>query len=179
MNAAVRITILLIVAFVAAVVGFLRSPIESFTMFYVGTGIAVVGVTAAVVGQWNKAIAAVAQIVTVSWRLTAYSLIVTGLIFMASGSCVSLDGNDRADRTWFDILTLSTAVKTYKLRTGANPRRLDDVLKYINGGTASNLNDAWGRRFDYDPDGPRNGGKQPDIWTVSPNGELIGNWMHR
>jgi hypothetical protein len=38
------------------------------------------------------------------------------------------------------------------------------------------LDDPWGNRYQYDPLGPRNGGRRPDIWTRSPEGKEIGNW---
>jgi hypothetical protein len=34
----------------------------------------------------------------------------------------------------------------------------------------------WGHPFQYDPAGPKNHGEQPDIWTVTPQGKVIGNW---
>jgi general secretion pathway protein G len=36
--------------------------------------------------------------------------------------------------------------------------------------------DPWGREYQYNAAGPRNGGIQPDIWTVTPEGQEIGNW---
>jgi hypothetical protein len=38
------------------------------------------------------------------------------------------------------------------------------------------LRDPWGNQFQYDPSGPNNKGQQPDIWTTTPNGKVIGNW---
>jgi hypothetical protein len=38
------------------------------------------------------------------------------------------------------------------------------------------LDDPWGNRYQYDPLGNRNGGRKPDNWTRSPEGEEIGNW---
>jgi hypothetical protein len=45
---------------------------------------------------------------------------------------------------------------------------------------ADSLLDPWGKRFEYDPKGPRNKGAKPDIWSTGPdkadeNG-IIGNW---
>ena len=36
--------------------------------------------------------------------------------------------------------------------------------------------DPWGNPYRYDPKGKRNGGKRPDIWTVTPDKTGIGNW---
>ena len=33
------------------------------------------------------------------------------------------------------------------------------------------IKDPWGREFQYDAAGSRNGGSRPDIWTVAPNGK--------
>ena len=150
---------------------------EHDVAFYFGLAIMAAGAVAAALPYRDQVIAKAARVTKACWRPIAFSVMAFGLILAAS-TFVNYDpGDSRSDRTYMDIQTLEIAVKTYKLKTGANPQRLDGVLKYIDGATASNLNDAWGRRFDYDPDGPRNGGKQPDIWTVSPNGVLICNWI--
>ena len=36
--------------------------------------------------------------------------------------------------------------------------------------------DPWKKPYQYDPSGPRNNGRRPDIWTVAPDGLEIGNW---
>jgi hypothetical protein len=39
------------------------------------------------------------------------------------------------------------------------------------------LLDPWDhQQFQYDPSGPHNKGRQPDIWTTTPKGKVIGNW---
>jgi general secretion pathway protein G len=38
------------------------------------------------------------------------------------------------------------------------------------------LMDPWGKPYQYDPSGGRNGGMKPDIFTVTPRGVTIGNW---
>ena len=38
------------------------------------------------------------------------------------------------------------------------------------------LADPWSREYQYDVKGPKNNGVRPDIWTVAPDGEIIGNW---
>jgi hypothetical protein len=41
------------------------------------------------------------------------------------------------------------------------------------------LLDPWGRRYKYDRAGPKNAGKQPDVWSVGPDarpGQEVGNW---
>jgi len=60
------------------------------------------------------------------------------------------------------------------------PKDLTDLtLKSDNGGPyidAEGLLDPWGKPYSFDPAGPRNGGKKPDVFTRSPEGKLIGNW---
>jgi hypothetical protein len=41
---------------------------------------------------------------------------------------------------------------------------------------ADDLLDPWGKQYQYDPVGPKNGGRGPDIWTVAPDKTVIGNW---
>jgi general secretion pathway protein G len=75
--------------------------------------------------------------------------------------------------------TLTIGVKSYQLRYESYPARLDQLVQPPDGGPfvlPGALLDPWGRPFQYDPAGPRNHGKQPDIWTVTPKGEVIGNW---
>src|SRR5262245_11718836 len=38
------------------------------------------------------------------------------------------------------------------------------------------LTDPWSKPFQYDANGTHHKGKLPDIWTVTPGGETIGNW---
>ncbi len=41
---------------------------------------------------------------------------------------------------------------------------------------ADSIVDPWKKPFQYDPKGPKNNGSQPDVWTVSPDKEVICNW---
>jgi hypothetical protein len=176
MNATIRIVVLAIVAAVAVTIGLWLPHFNSNIVAYVGLAIAGVGAIIGFAVPWERAVLAAARSFAKSRRTLAYSLIVFGLIIGVSGISLYESVNDRADRTQMDVIALTQAVKTYKLKYGTTPRTLDDVLQFIEGGSPSNLLDQWDRRFDFDPNGPRNGGKQPDIWTVSPGGELIGNW---
>jgi hypothetical protein len=38
------------------------------------------------------------------------------------------------------------------------------------------LIDPWGKPYQFDPSGPKNKGKRPDVFTTGPGGERIGNW---
>jgi general secretion pathway protein G len=78
--------------------------------------------------------------------------------------------------------TLTTAVESYYIDHNSNyPASLDVLLVGDDQGygpylkTADALRDPWGNPYHYDPNGPNNAGRQPDIWSDSPQGQ-IGNW---
>jgi general secretion pathway protein G len=80
-----------------------------------------------------------------------------------------------------NIMSLTTATGTYYLNNGQMPPSLADLTApQPNGGRRlvppEAILDPWGKPYQYDPSGPRNGGDQADIWTVSPEGHEIGNW---
>ena len=58
------------------------------------------------------------------------------------------------------------------------PQSLQQLLQADNKGQAiledqDALRDPWGGTYQYDPSGPRNGGRRPDIWAVDPkDGEI-------
>ena len=45
--------------------------------------------------------------------------------------------------------------------------------------TEKSLVDPWGKAFRYDVSGKRNKGKRPDIWTETPDKQIIENWSGR
>jgi len=78
---------------------------------------------------------------------------------------------------------LTKALDAFRLAAGAYPADLqalaqpqDDRAPLVQ---VSALVDPWGQPYQYDPLGPENQGKRPDVWTVRPggNGTKIGNWM--
>lgn len=76
---------------------------------------------------------------------------------------------------------LTQACKAYHVRHGEFPETLDKLLERDQFGLIylempDALIDPWGKRYQYDPKGPRNNGEKPDIWTVLANGTVIGNW---
>jgi general secretion pathway protein G len=92
------------------------------------------------------------------------------------------DGGGKSGYAKAGITTLTTAVKMYKTKFGENPAQLKDLLEPPDGPPIvepSGILDPWGRPYQYDPTGPRNQGKQPDIWTVGHDRQLIGNWPER
>lgn len=76
---------------------------------------------------------------------------------------------------------LTNAAQGYKLSNGNYPDSLAALTQpQPNGGPPllepDAVVDPWTKPYQYDPNGPRNGGNKPDIWTQSPKGEIIGNW---
>jgi hypothetical protein len=77
---------------------------------------------------------------------------------------------------------LTNACKTYYTRHHAWPQDLRDLLRADAKGPqiledADALRDPWGGQYRYDPAGPMNGGRCPDIWAVDPkDGTKVGNW---
>jgi hypothetical protein len=41
------------------------------------------------------------------------------------------------------------------------------------------LLDPWGEPFQIDYEGRHHGGTEPDVWTTSPDGKILGNWRVR
>lgn len=79
---------------------------------------------------------------------------------------------------------LSKAVENYMIDHNNNPPPSLEVLlgtteigagPYLKNKDA--LVDPWGQPYQYDPNGPRNQGRSPDIWSAGPKGnEQIGNF---
>jgi hypothetical protein len=79
---------------------------------------------------------------------------------------------------------LTTAVKAYHVKHMQYPPALEALAqRQPDGGEPlckpEALIDPWGKPFQYDPAGPKNGGATPDIWTTRPDGMLLGNWPER
>jgi hypothetical protein len=78
------------------------------------------------------------------------------------------------------VLLLTAAVDAYSLQRGKFPPSLEALLQGDEDGAPlltdpEDLLDPWGQPFQYDPAGPNNGGRRPDVWTDGPRGR-IGNW---
>jgi hypothetical protein len=90
----------------------------------------------------------------------------------------------RRVRALLQILALDQAVATYKVKTGEWPRTLKALSEPLPDKSAAlvkakDLLDPWKRPFQYDPAGPRNKGKKPDIWSLGPpnrKDNMMGNW---
>jgi hypothetical protein len=86
----------------------------------------------------------------------------------------------KAAKAALQVKALDVAVKAYTLRNSKVPEKLEDLLMpkpLIE--NADLLTDPWGRKYQYDPKGPKHNGQQPDIWTVTPENKTIGNWTEK
>jgi len=89
------------------------------------------------------------------------------------------DAKRGAAKTQTKVLT--QACEAYRIAHGANPASLQTLLQQDEEGgpylkSAEALIDPWKQPYQYNPAGPNNGGRQPDIWANSPNGQQVGNW---
>lgn len=76
---------------------------------------------------------------------------------------------------------LSQACKVYHRNNGEFPGQLRALIERDKAGIVyidhpAALLDPWGNPYQYNPKGPNNRGDMPDIWTVAPDGTVIGNW---
>lgn len=106
-----------------------------------------------------------------------------GIFYMAGQAD---EGNKAKARA--DIKNIEAAVLSYKLNheaAGGWPTDLEQLVVKDDQGygpyiaNPENLLDPWGKRYVYDRGGQRSGGVQPDIYTTTPDGYIIGNWTKR
>lgn len=120
-----------------------------------------------------------------AFTLLEVLIVVAILVVLAGVSSIYvfryLDDAKR-DRVKADVRTLTTACEAYMRNNDGNPPQSlaelvqppDNRKPYLPGPEA--LLDPWGKEYQYNPAGPRNRGLKPDIWTVTPENEEIGNW---
>jgi general secretion pathway protein G len=78
--------------------------------------------------------------------------------------------------------TLSNAAKQFWVKYSSFPENLRQLLTPPDNGkpyveSDDDLRDPWGRYYQYDQSGGRNGGVKPDIWCRSPDSNKdIGNF---
>jgi hypothetical protein len=94
------------------------------------------------------------------------------------------DDTPRMVKARQQIDTLNQAVLKYIEKHKAAPPSLEVMAQPIDGQTPYFdpvlLLDPWGFAVHYDPRGPRNNNKQPDIWSIgSLEGMHIGNWSDK
>ena len=82
---------------------------------------------------------------------------------------------DAVQTAKLDVKTLEKAVTQYCIKRQEYPPTLEALVE--DGAVAPEcLRDPWKHEYHYDPIGRKNKGTRPDIWTVTPAKEVIGNW---
>ena len=75
------------------------------------------------------------------------------------------------------IKTIDTALQAYRVKHDSFPENLERLTEgdkpFLK---RENLIDPWKKPYQYDATGPKNDGKKPDVWTVTPDKQTIGNW---
>jgi len=123
-----------------------------------------------------------------NWQLLVLCTVPFGLLLVAALLLLHVPGEGefgqleaaRVVSAKGGLTTLTRAVRAFHLRSGVYPDSLEALAYPADGAPfvePDNLRTPWGEMYDYDPGGLRNRGKEPDIWFVTPKGELIGNWM--
>lgn len=83
----------------------------------------------------------------------------------------------KASAARVQIKAIARALQIYKLKSGKFPSSLSALTEGKNAILKENdLYDPWENPYLYDPTGPRNESKMPDVWTRTPEGVIIGNW---
>jgi hypothetical protein len=80
------------------------------------------------------------------------------------------------------LMRLMVACEEYHANNGRYPPTLAALAQQQPNGKPplvepDALKDPWGQPLGYDPAGPRNGGRCPDIWANRPGGKVIGNFL--
>jgi general secretion pathway protein G len=112
-------------------------------------------------------------------------LIVLALIGIVAGLAMSNlgeifgGGKVKAAQTWVNS-TGEAYVNSYLAMVGDYPKSLSDLQNPPNGippfvKRASDLQDPWGKNYNYDCPGNQNPGSF-DLWTKDPQENIIGNW---
>jgi general secretion pathway protein G len=84
-------------------------------------------------------------------------------------------------RAKIDAESLSNLVETYRLNNGDYPHSIDQLAAPQPSGHPAlcppdKLLDPWRKPYQIDVSGQRNGGNKADVFTVGPNGQVIGNF---
>jgi len=175
---------LIILGITAFILGFALVPdISRCIVAPLGFAVGFVGLIIALLALDKVAFQAEVQKTAVLLKRSTTALIVLGSLLYLGTALNALHRTRHylPEKSRQDVAMLTSAVETYKARYGIYPTVLAQ-LAHPPGSDAvveseDNLLDPWRRRYDYDPAGSRNGYSHPDIWTVTPSGELIANWM--
>ena len=113
-------------------------------------------------------------------RVTGVLVLLIGILITICGPSAADQPKDKAEKAKVDVAKaqvaeLDKAVAAYRVKENVYPDSLMTLAdaKLID---LKALTDPWGKVYQYDVAGKRNEGKKPDIWTVTPAKETIGNW---
>jgi general secretion pathway protein G len=89
--------------------------------------------------------------------------------------------DSKISRAKIDCEGLSTLCETFKLNNNQYPTSIDQLSQpQPNGGSAlspaDKLRDPWGKPYQVDGNGARNGGNKCDVFTTTPAGVIVGNF---
>lgn len=104
--------------------------------------------------------------------------VVLGVVIASFGSFFGVNEN-RSAETWVNS-TGEAYITSYFALVGDYPQKLSDLKSPPLGlepfvKSESDLNDPWGKPYRYKYPGQYHQGSF-DLWTVTPEGEVIGNW---
>lgn len=112
-------------------------------------------------------------------------LVVVAIIVMLAGVggyyLIQRYEESKISRAKIDAEALSSQIETYKLNNGDYPASIEALAQpQPNGGSPlvppDKIRDPWGKPYQIDPTGQRNGGNKADVLTTTPKGQVIGNF---
>jgi general secretion pathway protein G len=119
-----------------------------------------------------------------AFTLLEVLIVVAILVVLASVSSVYIfryldDAKINAAKA--GVKAIERAAVGYQVNYNELPATLQQLLQPPSGNKPylepEALNDPWGKPYNYDPTGPNNSGLRPDVWTTTPDGATIGNWV--
>jgi general secretion pathway protein G len=90
-------------------------------------------------------------------------------------------GESKVNVAKANLKTLADAADTFEMNNGRKANSIDELAApQPNGGKplvpSDLLVDPWGKKYQFDPNGPKNQGAKADVSTTTPEGKTIGNW---
>jgi general secretion pathway protein G len=114
-------------------------------------------------------------------------LVVVAIIVMLAGVggyyLIQRYEESKISKAKIDCEGLSAQAETFKLNNTDYPASIEALTQpQPNGGSAlvppDKVRDPWGKPYQIDPAGPRNGGNKADVYTTTPKGQIIGNFSN-
>jgi general secretion pathway protein G len=124
------------------------------------------------------------RVVRQGFTLMEVLVVVAIILILASLGTVYVMGQleeSRKSEAKINVRELTKACGMYELNYRTRPGTLRVLLQKGEYGGPYLKNDAilydpWGKEYQYNAQGPRNNGMDPDIWTTDRDGREIGNW---